>query len=229
MPDYSCILFDLYSTLIEDQGGPERDRYRVDSIYTLLEKSLYPVKFAVLLEKYETMARYIDEFHGRTNRAFAPFAQVQMLLSSLNIQDIVLFKKVYDVYSEADLQISPVRVHNADRALALLRERGRKIGLVSNTGKAPGVVLRLVLKQLGLFDYFDDMLFSDEFGFLKPEAIVFDTAVRRLEAAKEDTLFIGDLKYSDFDGATNAGLNAHLFRQDSEDLFELAAHFSGGY
>jgi HAD superfamily hydrolase (TIGR01549 family) len=230
MHDYACIIFDLYNTILDDTKGiDEREKYRLDNIYTILEKSLFPVKFKVLEKKYAEMELTMYENQAKSNIAFTPFHQVDYLLNLLSIHDIVIFKKVYDCYIDALLQISPRLIKNADTALKLLKERGKKIGLISNTGKTSGCIIRLLLKQLGVYQYFDDFTFSDEIGFLKPDPLIFNTAVQKLGVPKSDIMFIGDLKNIDYDGAVNAGLNAHLFKKNEEDLYQLAVSYSGDF
>jgi putative hydrolase of the HAD superfamily len=207
----------------------EREKYRLDSIYTILEKSLYPVKFPALAEKYANMIAYWAEYQASTGWCMTPFYQVQYLLNSLNVHDLIVFKKTYDVYIDAILQICPEPIHHAQKALQELKDRGKKIGLISNTGKTPGVILRMMLKEINLFDYFDDMVFSDEAGYLKPDERIFHLAADRLGVKRDETIFIGDLKVSDYDGAMGAGLGAHLFNRTKEDLYNIIIGYSGGY
>lgn len=230
MAEYSGILFDLYGTLLDDSHGlAEREQYRLDNIYTILEKALYPVKYPALQKAYGQMAMRMAEEQDRTKLAFTPFDQVACLLKLLKVNDLVVFKKVYDCYADAILQIAPRLVHNAERALALLKERNRKIGVVSNTGKTPGHILRLLLRELNLMDYFDALVFSDEVGLLKPDPLIFDVAVRRLGVSRRDAVMIGDSKVTDYDGATAAGVAAHLFRREEDDLYDLAVRLTGDY
>jgi len=227
--NYECLIFDLFNTLIVDEGMAEREKYRMDSIYTILEKSLYPVKFNELSLKYAKMIEHSAESQASTGWCFAPFYQVEYLLNLLNAHDLIVFKKVYDVFIDAILQICPEPIHNAQKALEELKDRGKRIGLISNTGKTPGIMLRIMLKEIGLFKYFDDMVFSDETGYLKPDSRIFQTAIERLGAKKEETIYIGDMKGCDYDGAMLAGLGAHLFDRKQEDIYNVVLTYSGGY
>lgn len=229
MKEYRNFIFDLYNTLVVDEAQQERDQYLLDTIYSILEKSLYPVKFPELREKFQEMSRAIDETHARSGLAFSPFSQVRMLLDSMQVHDVVVFKKIYDSYIGAVLQLNPRLLPHARKALEYLREQGCRTGLISNTGKAPGNMLRILLMELGIFELFDEMIFSDEVGVLKPHPYIFEICIQRLGAQKEQTLFIGDLKHCDYDGALQAGLGAHLFDPATQDLFELAVQYSGGY
>lgn len=227
MHNYGCIIFDLYNTLLDDSFGlAEREQYRFDNIYTILEKSQFPVKHAVLKKAFAEMFKHYAEKQAG-NLAFSPFYQVEYLLSQLKINDIIVFKKVYDCYVDAVLQISPKLMKNVEAALKLLKERGKIIGLISNTGMTPGYIIRLLLKQFGIFQYFDDMTFSDETGVLKPDRLIFEIAIKKLNMDKNDSIFIGDMKETDYMGARSAGLNAHLFKKEEEDLYQLAVSYSG--
>ena len=230
MQDYSCIIFDLYNTILDDTNGlAEREQFRLDNIYTILEKSLIPIKFPVLQKAYRDMCMRMAEEQASLKKSFNPFQQVDDLLARLHIRDTVVFKRVYDSYVDSALQISPKLMPNAARALEVLKDRNRKVGLISNTGKTPGYVLRILLRELNVIQYFDDLVFSDEAGIMKPDPMIFDLALRRLGAPKKETIFIGDLQGADFEGARTAGLSAHLFKKDTEDLYELAVMFTGGY
>lgn len=229
MANYQAIIFDLYNTILDDdQGFVEREKYRIDTIYTTLEKALFPIPYSEVQEKYGMMTLYMSQAH-ETGKAVHPFHLVNYLLDKLNVHDVVITKKVYDAFADAVLQINPKPIKNVEKALKYLKEKGKKVGLLSNTGKTPGHAIRMLLLEMGLQRYFDDMIFSDEVGFLKPQKVIFELAVQRLDVDKEQTIFIGDLKYNDYDGAINAGLNAHLFDEKKDDLYQLAIQYCGSY
>lgn len=226
---YKAVIFDLYNTLMDDARGlEERERYRIDTIYSILEKSNYPVLHSEVAEKYGQTILRMGEVHA-TGLAFHPFDQVTYLLHSLKIDDIVIHKKVYDALISAVLQITPQLMPNAKKALSYLKENDKKVGLISNTARTPGHALRFLLKELGIEPYFDSLIFSDEVGFLKPEKVIFDLSLAQLGVNAEDAIFVGDLKRVDFDGAVTAGLHAHLFNKEKDNLYELAVEYCGGF
>jgi len=230
MAKYKCVIFDLYNTIIdEDDTIAEREKYRIDSIYNVLEKSMIPINFSTFVERYNQMTDYMGTYHVKTQKAFTPFQQVDYLLKSINVDDFVIFKKVYDCYTEAILQINPKLMKNAELALKYLKEKNIIIGLISNTGRTPGEKIRMLLKELKIYDYFEGLFFSDEIGFLKPNPIIFDMCIKSLSVNKLETIFVGDLKYSDYDGALNYGMDAYLFNKFQDDLFQLSVRFMENY
>lgn len=229
MKQYPCVLFDLFNTLIEDDSMAEREKFRLDGIFTVLEKAQFPVKYAALQEAYGEVVRFAAEREGDTRRSVTPFQQVERLLSNLKIDNDVVFRRTLEVFGDAVLQVSPKPVKNAKKALEFLRERGIKTGLVSNTLKSSGLTLRLLLKENGLLPLLDDAVFSDEAGFVKPDPRIFALAAARLGFPVSDCVFVGDLAGVDVKGAENAGMDAILFRRGEDDLYQLAAGFAGGF
>lgn len=229
MPAVRTVIFDLYNTLIEDPVTAEREQYRLDSTYSALEKSGYPVRFPDLQEKFMQVSVYGGEYESGKRRSFTPFMQVEYFMRLLKNDNIVLFKKIYDIFTDAAIQVPPRPMKNAARALAYLKDKGLLLGLVSNTTKTPGVTLRFLLREMGLYGYLDDLVFSDEAGVPKPHPAIFRLALDRLSARPEETVFVGDMERIDCGGARSAGMQCVLFRPLADDLYRIAVEITGGF
>lgn len=220
-----AVVFDLYCTLVDDSGVEgERERYVQESIYTLLEKNLYPVKHKDVVEAYREMKETMEEHHKR-QVAYGVFSQVKFLADKLHVNDHVLLHKMFDIYATAVLHLSPRFVPHALEALDLLKEHAIKTGLISNTGVTPGFALRLWLAEKKLSDHFHSMLFSDEVGVLKPNPLIFEIMAFRMGLSPEEILFIGDTQTIDYEGALAAHFQAHLFKPAEENLYELMVRY----
>jgi HAD superfamily hydrolase (TIGR01549 family) len=79
-----------------------------------------------------------------------------------------------------------------------------KVGLVSNFTYAP--VIYASLRKLGISQYFNAVLVSEEIGWRKPHRIMFDKALRILQVKAEEAIFIGDSPTEDIKGAKHVGL-----------------------
>jgi putative hydrolase of the HAD superfamily len=100
--------------------------------------------------------------------------------------------------------------------LEALRERGLKLGLVSNAFD-PGWLLHRDLAQMGLDQRLDFSVFSSEVGMRKPHPAIFERALEALGVEPERTLFVGDRLYEDVRGAAELGMTtvqALWFRAD---------------
>ena len=89
--------------------------------------------------------------------------------------------------------------------LAAVRDKGLRIGVVSDTG----FDLRPAMDLLGITPYLDAVVMSFEHGVCKPAPTVFRTACDQLGVDPARTLMVGDNPLTD-SGAVTAGLYAFL-------------------
>jgi putative hydrolase of the HAD superfamily len=91
-----------------------------------------------------------------------------------------------------------------------LRRRGKGVGLISNWD----VRLEEVLADLGLLERFDWVVISAVVGVQKPDAAIFEHALRRCSLPAGRVIHVGDSYEDDVLGARRAGLRALWLRRD---------------
>jgi HAD superfamily hydrolase (TIGR01509 family) len=96
--------------------------------------------------------------------------------------------------------------------LRALRERGLRVGVVSDTG----FDLRPALDLLGLSPFLDSVVMSFQYGVCKPAVSVFRAASEQLGVKPERTLMVGDNPLTD-SGAINAGMYVFLLPRPTAD------------
>jgi len=79
-----------------------------------------------------------------------------------------------------------------------------KLGLVSNFTYAP--VIYAGLRNLGINQFFNAVLVSEDVGWRKPHIKMFEEALRRLGVTMQETVFVGDSPLEDIEGAREAGM-----------------------
>jgi putative hydrolase of the HAD superfamily len=89
--------------------------------------------------------------------------------------------------------------------LESLRDRGLKLGLVSNAIDPPELLHR-DLADFGVAERLDVAVFSSEVGRRKPDAVIFERALERLGVAPENALMVGDKVAIDIAGAKALGM-----------------------
>ncbi|GAB2729676.1 HAD family hydrolase [Streptomyces bullii] len=94
---------------------------------------------------------------------------------------------------------------DAAEVLRTLRERGVRVGVVSNIGWD----LRPVFREHGLDPYVDTYVLSYEHGVQKPDPRLFATACAALDADPRGTLMVGDDRRAD-GGAAALGCAVHF-------------------
>jgi putative hydrolase of the HAD superfamily len=98
---------------------------------------------------------------------------------------------------------------DAAPALAALRGEGLRLAVVSNWDCS----LRSVLAELGLAGAVDAIVVSAEVGATKPDAAIFQAALRELRREPGEAVFVGDSLETDVQGARAAGLRAMLLER----------------
>lgn len=101
------------------------------------------------------------------------------------------------------------KADGADEVLRELRERGYKIGLLSNYSLSAAITQSL--DRLGLTSWFDDVVISADLGLVKPHPELFRESARRLGIEPAEVLFVGDNPRADIAGAAAVGMRtAHI-------------------
>jgi putative hydrolase of the HAD superfamily len=100
--------------------------------------------------------------------------------------------------------------------LRTLRERGLKLGLVSNTFIPPCTHDRH-LTEAGLIEFFPVRVYSSEVRYRKPHRRIFQIALQRLGTAAHETLFVGDQIKADILGAKRVGMKTALRARGQAD------------
>ena len=121
-------------------------------------------------------------------------------------QDTALDEAYWDAYLAA---IRPYP--DAAETLSALRSRGVRIGL--GTNMTAGMQFRK-LERLGLADFFDFAVTSEETGVEKPAPEFFAACAAKAGCPAGRCLFVGDNPDADVRGALGAGLRAVWFAPD---------------
>jgi putative hydrolase of the HAD superfamily len=105
--------------------------------------------------------------------------------------------------------------------LRALRERGLRIGLLSNT-HWPRAFHERFLARDGLVELIDARLYTSEMPFQKPHPSAFEAALRALDVEQpEGAVFVGDRPWDDVVGARRTGLHTVLRRNRHVPAFDV--------
>jgi len=108
-------------------------------------------------------------------------------------------------------------LEGAQETLCVLKTRGLRLGLLSNT-MWPAQLHREHMAELGLLEFFAVTAFSSETGLWKPNASAFLDVAGRLGVPPQETVFVGDLPEADVVGAQRAGMRAVWIASDGIEL-----------
>jgi HAD superfamily hydrolase (TIGR01549 family) len=94
-----------------------------------------------------------------------------------------------------------------------------KVALISNFTHAP--VIYKSLRKMGISEFFNVIVVSEEVGWRKPSAKIFQTALNKLQIEPFDAVYIGDSPIEDIKGAKDAGLKTVFVPSQFNSLTEL--------
>ena len=99
--------------------------------------------------------------------------------------------------------------------LRRLAERFR-LAVVSNFDYSPTAVG--ILEAAGVTDLFDAVVVSDQVGWRKPKAVIFNVALEQLRLGPHEALFVGDRADIDVTGAHGVGMAVAWINREREPL-----------
>lgn len=211
-----AVAFDLWETLITDTPDAARrqESRRLAAIERLLADAGAPQPRERIEAAYRHTWRVCHDLYWSRDRDIPPRTQIEHMLEHLlsggAALDEELVAALEHAYAFAAAEDLPELVEGAADAV---REIGEAVplGLISNTGRTPGWVLREILRRLGIGGAFRAMVFSNEHGECKPLPSIFENLRAALGVPAERIVFVGDNLYADVWGAKEFGMRAVHF------------------
>jgi HAD superfamily hydrolase (TIGR01509 family) len=198
-----AVLFDFHTTLV-DGGDPAR--WISQAIANIGEPP--PENLADAADFLDRIWEHVNEVDPDSSRDLDPASH----------------RRIYNVLMEharqsSDVDISPALADELYRimgdqwrpyadarpVLRCLREAGIRTALISNVG----IDIREILDRDGLSDYLDTVVLSCHVGVVKPDAAIFEHAIRALGVHPAECLMVGDSHLADA-GAAAIGIRTLL-------------------
>lgn len=215
-PNINTVLFDLDETLFDHY-------YSMKSAITSVRETfpvLTDIDSAILIDLYQkSLQKAYDAYlikeitYKEKDRQKVKYFFENFSLS-IKDEEIDRFLSVYDKAYMGDRRATPGSVET----LVRLREHGYKIGIVTNGQEEDQ---QLKLEAIGIHKLFDTLFTSQLVGYPKPSPEMFNIALSKLSASREETILVGNDIKSDIEGALDYGLKAVLYSpilKDSETL-----------
>lgn len=211
---FGAVGFDLWETLVTNSTelSELQKTLRVARIAATLNDHRHAVSPELVAAAHGQVWKRCQELYWSRDLDIPTRTQVEILIENLDLAcTSELVERLEALYAEAILDHPPVAVEGAADTLEWVRSKGMRVGLVSNTGRTPGVVLRRMLSSLGLGDLIDTQIFSNEVGACKPSPRIFSELLSGLASDPGRTVFVGDNAEADVAGAQAMGMRAVHF------------------
>ena len=183
-----AILFDLDDTLYDEmqfvKGGFKAVSLYISRNNNISQNAVYQLLLDVL-EKY-----------GRGHT-------FDIGLKKLGLYSKKLIPKLVEVYRIHKPNLS--LYSDVTTTLSTLIKRNYKLGLITDGNVE---VQKNKVKALRIKDFFDCMVFSDEYGIgkRKPNSFPYQKAMEKLELQARETIYVGDNPHKDFITAKKLGI-----------------------
>ncbi len=197
-----AILFDLDDTLFDHRHSSRAalrvlQQHYADGLGSISLDELEAINLVILNEVHiEVLAGALNADEARVKRFGMMLGRYGLLPSPESLQDVA------DRY-RARYQESRRATPGAHALLRAVRSRGLKTAIVTNN---------LVEEQMdklqhcGLLHLIDSTTISEEAGYSKPDARIFQAALNRLECTADEAIMLGDAWENDILGARGAGI-----------------------
>ncbi|NOY83409.1 MAG: HAD-IA family hydrolase [Nitrospirae bacterium] len=116
------------------------------------------------------------------------------------------FEELYGFFaSEAPWRLFP----ETQSVLASLKKSGFTLGIISNFDSR----LIPICRHLGIYDYFDPIVFSSQNSVAKPHPAIFEKTLKTSGLMPSESLYIGDHYQNDVVGPESVGMSALLIER----------------
>ena len=218
-----AVTFDLWETLLFERDGSNQHRTaarcrNLAGALTNLGIQTTPEQVDVALKG--TISSILKVWEK--DKDVSHLDQLRLIVEAVSHGTVVIKDEWVDELSTAYVsplfEVRPYLNPDARDTLESLQRRRKSMALICNTGLTPGIVLRKLLAEEGVAEYFDLMLFSDEVGIRKPDPAIFHLAASGLKMEPTETVHVGDNLKTDVWGAKKAGFKAiHFHCEEGHD------------
>lgn len=199
-----AVTFDLWNTLVYNRNYGE---FRLPELERVLNE------YGLELTPEEVNEAYISGFRYSSRmipaegyRHIETHEIVDKVLKTVGYSSDTIRNELVRIYEEAILCDPPRLKEGVFEVLDYVRPR-YKVGLISVTGVSPGRIMRDILRDHGIFHYFDVLTFSDEVKLVKPNPRLFTSCLEELNTESRKAIHVGDSFKSDIVGAIDAGMH----------------------
>ncbi len=214
-----AVIFDYIGTLVNCRGYNMADSE--DNLYNSLSAEGFNIKKQAFLDAYNVahkkyrVIRY-EHYQEVTNAVWVAEALTNLGFTVTAEDERI--KAGLDVFFQDFIDTLELR----EGATELLAEVGKqyRLGLLSNFTYGP--VIRKSIRKIGIDQYFNAVIVSEEIGWRKPSPVIFQDMLQRLGVTADEAVFIGDSPLEDIKGALNMGIRTVFVPSQFNSVEDLA-------
>ncbi|WP_421945821.1 YjjG family noncanonical pyrimidine nucleotidase [Pedobacter sp.] len=206
MKNKKHIFFDLDHTIWDFDRNAEETLNELYNTYKLDELGLKSCTDFIAKYTENNHQLWADYHLGKITKDFLRAERFNKTFIELGIHPDVVPHQFEDDY----VSISPTKTNlfeGAENVLSYLQQK-YTLHIISNGFKETTLTK---MNLSGLNPYFSNVIISEDVGVNKPNPIIFEYALDKAKAFKEESIMIGDSLEADIYGALNFGMEAIFF------------------
>ncbi len=206
--------FDFFGTLVDAQAEAQQCIHSICQMLHRHEICIPPDEF---LQVYRATAADQREVRRTTHQEVS---NRRLLVATLQRLGYLVDDQSPPVVEGVEAYFQPWRLtvfDDAWRAVEGLRVACR-FGVVSNFTDTR--FLHHAVQRLGLADYFESVVVSEEVGWRKPHSRIFHRFLQQMDVDAADVLFVGDDLQCDIVGAKSVGMQTAWIVRDANRVVD---------
>ncbi len=206
-PDTELVSFDLWLTLIKSNGRNFKN-IRNAHMGSLLAPHMLESDFDEVVRAQDKMADKIAESRGQDVLFGERVRLVAKAVGAAEPSESML-EELYEYQGKLFQKNLPLLLDDSTpKLLDQIKDSGRELAIISNTGYMHGDQMRLALDAIGIGQKFEYKIFSNEVGYAKPDSRIFQRLLDMSGVEASHITHIGDNARADVLGATQIGMQA---------------------
>ena len=206
---YKAIFFDRDGTLT--YGNKEKMKWYKEIVGEWSKKK-FEIDYDKMMRLFEAACypkqglKSIDEENDFWKRYYEELLRGEGITDSIEEKAELLLSELW-CNNERSLYDEVIEV------MEYFKNKGYKIGIISDTSPS----LQITLENLGLGKYINSYTCSDLAGAMKPEPLIYNTALNSLKVTASESIYVDDYDI-EADGARNLGFTSfHLDRSGNKE------------
>lgn len=205
---YKGIIFDLDNTLYDYDLCHNKS---INKVFNYLIQNNSSLHFDYIKDLYENISKNLKYELGFTASSHNKSIYFKQLLEKLNI-GFSQFQIINDLYWETFYE-NVVCFDGVHDFIRWNKKNGIKIGILTDYETEYQIIK---LEKLGLLEYIDCILTSEEVGIEKPSSKMFYTILQKMNLTSFDVIMIGDNYEKDIRGSNNMNILSYWFNKNNE-------------
>ena len=209
-----AVIFDLDNTLYDyDLCNEYAEKMLYEKIHKCFNMTVDQAAYALSESK-----KIVKKRLGNTAASHNRLLYMQTLCENAGKNSLIYAKEMYDCYWNEMLS----KMHLYEYVIPLLIQlKDKQIKTAILTDLTAYIQYRK-LEKLGLLQYIDFLVTSEEVGEEKPSAKMYDLVLKKIGCRPEEALMIGDDYEKDILGARRMGMATIQYMKDKNMIKEVA-------